>query len=344
MTTQPYKLGVAGNPIAHSLSPAIHAAFASAFGDALDYQRYLFPQGQFASQAQDFFQQGGLGLNVTVPFKQDAHTFADELDPLAAAAGAVNTLALREQRIVGFNTDGVGMVRDIEARHGVTLRSLSVLILGAGGACRGIVQPLLNAVIDYLPGPLDVEAYTGFAPGDDTETRDIVRSADDADPMSGLAFKIMNDPFVGSLTFVRVYSGSLKKGDSILNSTKGKRERIGRMMMMHSNNREETEEAFAGDIVALAGMKETTTGDTLCDASKPVILETMTFPDPVIEIAIEPKSKNDQEKMSTGLQRLAAEDPSFQVTTDIESGQTIMRGMGELHLEVLVERMKINRK
>ena len=150
MTTQPYKLGVAGNPIAHSLSPAIHAAFASAFGDALDYQRYLFPQGQFASQVQDFFRQGGLGLNVTVPFKQDAHTFADELDPLAAAAGAVNTLALREQRIVGFNTDGVGMVRDIEARHGVTLRSLSVLILGAGGACRGIVQPLLNAGVEKI--------------------------------------------------------------------------------------------------------------------------------------------------------------------------------------------------
>ena len=172
------------------------------------------------------------------------------------------------------------------------------------------------------------------------ETRDIARSADDADPMSGLAFKIMNDPFVGSLTFVRVYSGTLKKGDSILNSTKGKRERIGRMMMMHSNNREETEEAFAGDIVALAGMKETTTGDTLCDASKPVILETMTFPDPVIEIAIEPKSKNDQEKMSTGLQRLAAEDPSFQVSSDNESGQTIMRGMGELHLDILVDRLK----
>ncbi|NCF44429.1 MAG: shikimate dehydrogenase [Proteobacteria bacterium] len=150
MTSEPYRLGVAGNPIAHSLSPTIHAAFASACGDAVDYQRYLFPRGQFASRAQDFFQQGGTGLNVTVPFKQDAHTFADELDPLAAAAGAVNTLALREQRIVGFNTDGVGMVRDIEVRHGVTLRSLSVLILGAGGACRGIVQPLLNAGVEKI--------------------------------------------------------------------------------------------------------------------------------------------------------------------------------------------------
>ncbi|MGB2069592.1 MAG: elongation factor G [Candidatus Puniceispirillaceae bacterium] len=202
------------------------------------------------------------------------------------------------------------------------------------------VQPMLNAVIDYLPGPLDVPAYKGFAPGDDTETRNIERSADDAEPLSGLAFKIMNDPFVGSLTFVRLYSGTLNKGDSIMNSTKGKRERVGRMMMMHSNNREEIDVAYAGDIVALAGMKETTTGDTLCDNAKPVVLETMTFPDPVIEIAVEPKSKNDQEKMSTGLQRLAAEDPSFQVSSDAESGQTIMKGMGELHLDILVDRLK----
>ena len=150
----------------------------------------------------------------------------------------------------------------------------------------------------------------------------------------------MNDPFVGSLTFLRIYSGSIKKGDSLLNSTKGKKERVGRMMMMHSNNREEIDEAFAGDIVALAGMKETTTGDTLCDPLKAVVLETMSFPNPVIEIAVEPKSKNDQEKMSTGLARLAAEDPSFQVSTDIESGQTIMKGMGELHLDILIDRLK----
>ncbi|MGU9961613.1 MAG: elongation factor G [Candidatus Puniceispirillales bacterium WSBS_2018_MAG_OTU23] len=202
------------------------------------------------------------------------------------------------------------------------------------------VQPMLNGVIDFLPGPLDVQAYRGFKPGDETETRDIERSADDAQPFSGLAFKIMNDPFVGSLTFVRVYSGMLKKGDSIFNSTKGKKERIGRMMMMHSNNREEIDEAFAGDIVALAGMKESTTGDTMCDPLAPVVLETMTFPDPVIEIAVEPNSKNDQEKMSQGLQRLAAEDPSFRVSTDIESGQTIMKGMGELHLDILIDRLK----
>jgi len=195
-------------------------------------------------------------------------------------------------------------------------------------------------VLDYLPSPLDVPAYMGFEPGDESETRNIARHADDNDPFSALAFKIMNDPFVGSLTFTRIYSGTLKKGDSILNSTKGKKERIGRMMMMHSNNREEIEEAFAGDIIALAGLKETTTGDTLCDPKAPVVLETMTFPDPVIEIAVEPKSKADQEKMSQGLARLAAEDPSFRVETDLESGQTIMKGMGELHLDILVDRLK----
>ena len=202
------------------------------------------------------------------------------------------------------------------------------------------VQPLLNAVIDFLPSPLDVPSYLGFKPGDVNEERNIERSADDTQPVSGLAFKIMNDPFVGSLTFLRIYSGVVKKGDSFINSTKGKKERIGRMMMMHSINREEIEEAFAGDIIALAGLKDTTTGDTICDMASPVVLETMTFPDPVIEIAIEPKTKNDQEKMSAGLQRLAAEDPSFRIETDLESGQTIMKGMGELHLDILVDRLK----
>ena len=224
-------------------------------------------------------------------------------------------------------------------RKGVLTMSFVPVLCGSAFKNKG-VQPMLNAVIDFLPGPLDVPAYKGFKPGDESETRDIERSAEDAQPLSGLAFKIMNDPFVGSLTFVRIYSGTMHKGDSILNSTKGKKERIGRMMMMHSNNREEIEEAFAGDIVALAGMKETTTGDTLCDTVDPVVLETMTFPDPVIEIAVEPNSKNDQEKMSAGLARLAAEDPSFRVTTDMESGQTIMKGMGELHLDILIDRLK----
>ena len=202
------------------------------------------------------------------------------------------------------------------------------------------VQPVLNSVIDYLPSPLDVPAYMGFKPGDETETRDIPRSADDAQPFAALAFKIMNDPFVGSLTFTRIYSGVLKKGDQMVNSTKGRKERVGRMMMMHAINREEIDEAFAGDIIALAGLKETTTGDTLCDPNNQVVLETMTFPEPVIEIAVEPKSKADQEKMGLALARLAAEDPSFRVETDLESGQTIMKGMGELHLDILVDRMR----
>jgi elongation factor G len=224
-------------------------------------------------------------------------------------------------------------------RIGTLSMAFVPVICGSAFKNKG-VQPMLNAVVDYLPGPLDVPAYKGFAPGDETETRDIVRSAADDQPFSGLSFKIMNDPFVGSLTFVRIYSGTLSKGDSILNATKGKTERVGRMMMMHSNNREEIEEAFAGDIIALAGLKATTTGDTLSDKQSPVVLETMHFPAPVIEIAVEPKTKADQEKMSTGLARLAAEDPSFQVETDLESGQTIMKGMGELHLDILVDRLK----
>ena len=219
--------------------------------------------------------------------------------------------------------------------------SLSFFPVLAGSAFKNKgVQPLLNAVIDFLPAPIDVPTLMGFSPDDETEERNIPRNASDEDPFSSLAFKIMNDPFVGSLTFTRIYSGVLKKGDAIVNSTKGKRERVGRMMMMHSNNREEIEEAFAGDIIALAGLKETTTGDTLCDPNKQVVLETMTFPEPVIEIAVEPKSKADQEKMGLALARLAAEDPSFRVETNFESGQTIMKGMGELHLDILVDRMK----
>ena len=242
-----------------------------------------------------------------------------------------------EAYLEGEEPDEATMRRLI--RKGTLNMSFVPVLAGSAFKNKG-VQPLLNAVIDYLPGPLDVPPYMGFAPDDETETRNIERTADDNQPFSALAFKIMNDPFVGSLTFTRVYSGTLKKGDSILNSTKGKKERIGRMMMMHSNSREEIDEAGAGDIIALAGLKETTTGDTLCDAQKQVVLETMTFPDPVIEIAVEPKTKADQEKMSQGLARLAAEDPSFRVETDIESGQTIMKGMGELHLDILVDRLK----
>jgi elongation factor G len=221
-----------------------------------------------------------------------------------------------------------------------TLAMAFVPVLGGSAFKNKGVQALLNAVVDYLPSPLDIPPYFGFLPGDETETRNIERKPDDAEPLSALAFKIMNDPFVGSLTFTRLYSGVMKKGDSLMNATKGKRERVGRMMMMHAVQREEIDEAFAGDIIALAGLKETTTGDTLCDPAKPVVLETMTFPEPVIEIAVEPKSKADQEKMGIALARLAAEDPSFRVETNFESGQTIMKGMGELHLDILVDRMR----
>jgi elongation factor G len=199
------------------------------------------------------------------------------------------------------------------------------------------VQPLLDAVVDFLPAPDEVPDIKGVDPKTEAE---IVRKSSDDEPLSMLAFKIMNDPFVGSLTFARIYSGVLKKGVSLENTVKGKKERIGRMLQMHSNSREDIEEAFAGDIVALAGLKETTTGDTLCDPLKPVILERMEFPDPVIQIAIEPKTKGDQEKMGLALNRLAAEDPSFRVKTDEESGQTIIAGMGELHLDILVDRMR----
>ena len=224
-------------------------------------------------------------------------------------------------------------------RKGTLSMAFFPVLAGSAFKNKG-VQLLLNSVIDYLPAPTDVPPLMGFAPDDETETRNIERKPSDSDPFSALAFKIMNDPFVGSLTFTRIYSGALKKGDQMMNATKGKRERVGRMMVMHAINREEIEEAFAGDIIALAGLKETTTGDTLCDPAKPVVLETMTFPEPVIEIAVEPKSKADQEKMGLALQRLAAEDPSFRVETDQESGQTIMKGMGELHLDILVDRMR----
>jgi elongation factor G len=199
------------------------------------------------------------------------------------------------------------------------------------------VQPLLDAVIDYLPAPDEIPAIKGI----DAKTEaEIVRHSTDDEPLSMLAFKIMNDPFVGSLTFARIYSGKLTKGMSVENTVKGKKERVGRMLQMHSNSRSDIEEAFAGDIVALAGLKETTTGDTLCDPLAPVILERMEFPEPVIQIAIEPKTKADQEKMGLALHRLAAEDPSFRVKTDEESGQTIIAGMGELHLDIIVDRMK----
>ncbi len=199
------------------------------------------------------------------------------------------------------------------------------------------VQPLLDAVIDYMPSPNDIGAIKGLKLDAETE---ILRVPEDNEPASALAFKIMNDPFVGSLTFCRIYSGTIESGGYLSNTVKDKRERVGRMLLMHSNSREDIKIAHAGDIVALAGLKNTTTGDTLCDPAHPIILERMEFPDPVIEIAVEPKTKSDQEKMSVALNRLASEDPSFRVKSDEETGQTIIAGMGELHLDILIDRMK----
>ena len=221
-------------------------------------------------------------------------------------------------------------------RKGAISRMFVPVLCGSAFKNKG-VQPLLDAVVDFLPSPLETPPIEGVVPDTGEE---IVRKSDAKEPFAALAFKIMNDPFVGSLTFARVYSGKIASGAFVLNTAKDKKERIGRMLLMHSNNREEIKECSAGDIVALVGMKETTTGDTLCDPAKPVALEKMEFPEPVIEVAVEPKSKADVEKMGMALARLAAEDPSFRVTSDEESGQTVIKGMGELHLEILVDRMK----
>ncbi len=221
-------------------------------------------------------------------------------------------------------------------RKGTISMAFVPVLCGSAFKNKG-VQPLLDAVVDYLPAPIDIPAIKGVKFDSDEE---ITKPATDDVPFAGLAFKIMNDPFVGSLTFVRIYSGVVESGSYIQNTVKNKRERVGRMLLMHANSREEIKEARAGDIVAFAGLKETTTGDTLCSNDDLVVLERMEFPEPVIEVAVEPKSKADQEKMGLALARLAAEDPSFRVTSDAESGQTVIKGMGELHLEILVDRMK----
>ncbi|MGV7122830.1 MULTISPECIES: elongation factor G [unclassified Sphingopyxis] len=220
-------------------------------------------------------------------------------------------------------------------RKGTLAQAFVPVLCGSSFKNKG-VQALLDAVVDYLPSPLDIPDVQGINPANDQPDS---RATSDSAPLSLLAFKIMNDPFVGSLTFARIYSGTLTKG-TYLNSVKDKKEKIGRMLLMHANSREDIEEAYAGDIVALAGLKETTTGDTLCATNAPIILERMEFPEPVIELSVEPKTKADQEKMGIALNRLAAEDPSFRVSTDHESGQTIIKGMGELHLDILVDRMK----
>ncbi len=232
-----------------------------------------------------------------------------------------------------------------QIKEGLRIRSLAneVILALCGSAFKNKgVQAVLDAVIDFLPAPDEVKAIEGVIPNnsDDVEEEADTRTSSDEEPFSALAFKIATDPFVGTLTFIRVYSGVLSVGDGVMNTTKSKKERVGRMVQMHSNNREEIKEVRAGDIAACIGLKDITTGDTLSDANKPIVLERMDFPEPVISVAVEPKSKQDQEKMSLALGKLAQEDPSFRVASDEESGQTIISGMGELHLDVLVDRMK----
>ncbi|WP_380872725.1 elongation factor G [Sphingomonas sp. DBB INV C78] len=264
---------------------------------------------------------------------------ADLADAAAAARAELIELAVEQddaamEAYLEGNEPDVATLKAL-IRKGTLAFDFVPVLCGSSFKNKG-VQPLLDAVVDYLPSPLDIPPVEGVKL--DGETPDN-RPADDAAPFSALAFKIMNDPFVGSLTFARIYSGKLEKS-TVLNSVKDKKEKIGRMLLMHANSREDIEEAYAGDIVALAGLKETTTGDTLCASTAPIILERMEFPEPVIELSVEPKTKADQEKMGVALNRLAAEDPSFRVSTDHESGQTIIKGMGELHLEILVDRMK----
>ncbi len=221
-------------------------------------------------------------------------------------------------------------------RKGTLAQDFVPVLCGTAFKNKG-VQLLLDAVVDYLPSPVDIPAIKGTLPDSDTE---VERHPSDDEPLSALAFKIMNDPFVGSLTFTRIYSGKMTAGSYVYNSVKDKKERIGRMLLMHANKREDIKEAYAGDIIALAGLKDTTTGDTLCDSDKPIVLENMVFPEPVIQLAVEPKTKADVEKMGLALSRLAMEDPSFKVTSDLESGQTIIAGMGELHLDIIVDRLR----
>ncbi len=266
----------------------------------------------------------------------------EELKELAETTRAemIETVAENDEQFMELYLGGEDWTKDdlkAAIRRGVLANAFTAVTCGTAFKNKG-VQPLLDAIIDYLPSPLDVPAIVGFKPGD--ESVEIDRHPSRDQPLAALAFKIAADPHLGRLTFVRVYSGVLKAGGQVLNSTKDKKERIGKIYQMHANKRQEVDEMPAGMICAVMGLKDTGTGDTLCDPSKPVVLESMTFPNPVIEQAIEPKSKADQEKLSIAIQRLAEEDPTFQVHTDEETGQTIIAGMGELHLDILIDRMK----
>jgi elongation factor G len=265
---------------------------------------------------------------------------ADLADAAAAARMELIEMAVEQdddvmEAYLGGEEPDVATLKAL-IRKGTLNFSFVPVLCGSAFKNKG-VQPLLDAVVDYLPSPLDVPAIQGLKLDGTTVDE---RPADDNAPFAALAFKIMNDPFVGTLTFARIYSGKLETASQVTNSVKDKKEKVGRMLLMHANDREDIQVAYAGDIVALAGLKDTTTGDTLCASNAPIILERMEFPEPVIELSVEPKTKADQEKMGIALNRLSREDPSFRVSSDVESGQTIIKGMGELHLEILVDRMK----
>lgn len=267
--------------------------------------------------------------DIPAELQADAESWREQMVEAAAEAS---------EDLMNAYLEG-GELSEEQIKFGLRTRTIACeiqpMLCGTAFKNKG-VQRMLDAVIEFLPSPVDIPPVAGT----DDDEKEVVRKADDSEKFSALAFKLMTDPFVGQLTFVRVYSGVLNSGETVLNSVRGKKERIGRILQMHANEREEIKEVRAGDIAACVGLKEVTTGETLCDPSAPIILERMEFPEPVIHVAVEPKTKADQEKMGIALSRLAAEDPSFRVRTDEESGQTIISGMGELHLEIIVDRMK----
>jgi elongation factor G len=278
----------------------------------------------------------GKGDNYTVTEIPASHSeAAREWRDRLLETIAENDEAMMEKYLEGEEPTEAELIAAI--RRATLASALNPVLCGSAFKNKG-VQPMLDAVVRYLPSPLDIEAIEGHSVKDESEV--VVRKPSDDEPFSALAFKIMSDPHLGKLTYIRLYSGTLKTGTAVLNSTKGRKERIGKIYQMHANKREEIDSIGAGQIVAVMGLKGTTTGDTLCEDAKPVILESMSFPAPVISVAIEPKTKSDQEKLGTAIQRLAEEDPTFQVRGDEETGQTIISGMGELHLDVLVDRMR----
>ena len=284
---------------------------------------------------QAYYYEDDLGKNIQVKeIPADLKEKCEELHLKLVEAAAEQDEELTMKYLEGEELTVEEIKRGL--RKGTVEVKLVPVLCGSSYRNKG-VQLLLDAVVDYLPSPLDIPAIKGTLPDTNQE---VTREADDNGPFSALAFKIMSDPYVGKLTFFRVYSGTLNSGSYVLNSTKGKRERIGRILQMHANHREEISTVYSGDIAAAVGLKDTTTGDTLCDEKAPVILESMQFPDPVIDVAIEPKSKADQDKMGVALAKLAEEDPTFRARTDEETGQTIIAGMGELHLEIIVDRLK----